>query len=326
LKESGINKKNDELNKKNDTDEKLCPYEGMRSGFIAVVGKPNVGKSTLVNTFVGQKVAIISSKPQTTRHRILGLKHGPGWQMVFVDTPGIHKPSHELGKYMEKTYKGEIRGADIIIFIADSTHKAREEDNMALDYLFKGRPAASVPVFLVMNKIDITEPSVVDKRENYFKSKGKFSEVFRVSALKGTGVDLLEEVVRSYLPPGPPYFPIDQVTDQRDEFKISEIVREKVLLKTFQEVPHCVFVTTEEIREGETPGTTYIRIIIYVEKNSQKGIIIGKNGLRLKKIGIMAREELEILLGKKIYLDLWVKVKEDWRDRKDLLRSWGYIV
>ncbi|MCD4784363.1 MAG: GTPase Era [Candidatus Eremiobacteraeota bacterium] len=298
----------------------------MRSGFVAVVGKPNVGKSTLVNTIVGQKVAIISSKPQTTRHRILGVKNGPGYQIVFVDTPGIHKASHQLDKYMEKTYRSEIKDADFIIFMIDATHDLREEDKIALKILFGYKNSPNVPIFLAMNKIDKTDPKDLERRYEVLESMGNFQKGFKISALTGKGVNELVNFVAQALPPGPPYFPIGQVTDQNPGVQASEIVREKVLLKTRQEVPHCVFVHTEEFREGSTPDTLYIREIIYVERKSQKGIIIGKDGKKLKQIGTLAREELEVISGKKVYLDLWVKVKEDWRERKDLLRSWGYEV
>ncbi len=298
----------------------------LRSGFIVVVGKPNVGKSTLVNYIVGQKVAIISSKPQTTRHRILGVKNAPGVQMVFVDTPGIHKPSHELGKFMEKTYLGEMKNADIIIFIVDATHNLRDEDEIALNHLFGKDGMSDIPVILVLNKIDVAPPAKVVEVEESVKKRGKFLRIFHISALTGDGVDALESYVSDLLPPGPPYFPDDQHSDQRMDMQVSEIVREKVFLKTRQEIPHCVFVHTEEMRDGETAGTTYLRVIVYVERKSQKGIIIGKNGDMLKQVGILAREELEKLLGQKVFLDLWVKVKDDWRDRKDLLRSWGYEI
>ena len=298
----------------------------LRSGFIVVVGKPNVGKSTLVNHIVGQKVAIISSKPQTTRHRILGVKNAPGVQMVFVDTPGIHKPSHELGKFMEKTYLGEMKNADIIIFMVDATHDLRTEDEIALNHLFGKKGSPSIPVILVLNKIDVAAPMKVIEVEESVKKWGKFLRIFHISALTGDGVDALESCVSDMLPPGPPYFPDDQHSDQRMDMQVSEIVREKVFQKTRQEIPHCVFVHTEEMRDGETEGTRYLRVIVYVERKSQKGIIIGKNGEMLKQIGILAREDLENLLGQKVFLDLWVKVKDDWRDRKDLLRSWGYEI
>jgi len=310
----------------NVTDENIqFDYAGqIRSGFVAVVGKPNVGKSTLINTIVGQKVAIISSKPQTTRHRILGVKNGDGYQIVFVDTPGIHRVVHQLGRYMENTYKSEIKNADLIVFLADAAHDAGEEDKIALKILFRGKDVPDVPVYLAMNKIDITDTEVLEKRCEYFESAGKFKKVFRISALTGKGVDELMDYIVQVLPPGPPYFPPGQLSDQSPELQASEIVREKVLENTRQEVPHCVFVHTEELREGATPDLIYIRELIYVERKSQKGIIIGKEGKRLKRIGTLARRELELLFQKKVYLDLWVKVKEDWRERKDLLRSWGY--
>lgn len=298
-------------------------YEsGFRSGFIAVVGKPNVGKSTLVNQIVGTKVAIVSSKPQTTRHRVLGVKNAPGCQAVFVDTPGIHDPSHQLGSYMKKTYLSEIREADLIFFLIDTTHELRQEDLLAVKYLSNSKS----PVILALNKIDLSNPELIEKLQEHIESLIKVTSIHKISALKGTGVDeLVDEVIKS-LPPGPPFFPPEQKSDQSPELLVSEIIREKVLMKTRQEIPHCVFVNTEEIRQGETEGILYIRTIVYVERESQKGIVIGKNGAMLKLIGKMAREEIELIMDQKVFLDLWVKVKEDWRDRKDLLRSWGYNV
>jgi GTP-binding protein Era len=297
-----------------------------KSGFIAVVGKPNVGKSSLVNHIVGRKVAIVTSKPQTTRHRVLGVKNRNNCQIVFVDTPGIHNPEHELGKFMEKTYMGEMNDAEVILFLADSTHDIRDEDEIALKHLFGGKKQPNAPVFLVMNRIDISDPEKVKTREQVFQSKGNFINTYHISALTGEGVEEMEQQIADILPPGPPYFPPDQDSDQTIEFQASEIIREKVLEKTRQEIPHCVFVHTEEIREGETPDITYIRAIVYVERKSQKGILIGKNGLMLKDIGCLARQDLEPLFKTKVYLDLWVKIKDDWRDRKDLLKSWGYQI
>ncbi len=296
-----------------------------KSGFIAVMGKPNVGKSTLVNTIVGRKVSIISSKPQTTRHRILGVKTDKDYQMVFVDTPGIHYPKHELGRYMEKTYISEYQTADLVLLLVDCTHPPTNEDKKAAQIIFKdGKPA--VPIFLVINKIDIPPQDKIEKNSELYKKMGKFDHIFYISALKGEGIDKLLDEILKYLPEGPPYFPSEMVSDQSPELTAAEIVREKILLKTRQEVPHSVFVHTEEMRKGKKGDDLYFYIIIYVERESQKGIIIGKNGERLKAIGKMAREELELIMGKKIYLDLWVKVKKDWKDRKDLLRAWGYDV
>ncbi len=296
-----------------------------RSGFIAVVGKPNAGKSTLINRIIGQKVSIVSSKPQTTRHRVLGVKSGDGFQMVFVDTPGIHKPSHELGKFMEKVYSSEVRDAEMVLFLTDCTHPPGDDDRRAREMLL-GSDAPPCPVILVINKIDKAGDDGRRAFREEVSSWGNFTRVMEISALKGAGVDHLVEEIKNLLPSGPPYFPEDTKSDQSIQFKAAEIVREKILSRTRQEVPHSVFVHTEEVREGETPGLKYFRIMIYVEKKSQKGIIIGKGGRLLKKVGSLAREELEFLTGGKVYLDLWVKVKEDWKDRKDLLKSWGYII
>jgi GTP-binding protein Era len=290
---------------------------------VAVVGKPNAGKSTLVNALVGKKVSIVSSKPQTTRHRVLGVKNGNGSQMVFVDTPGIHEPSHQLGKFMEKTYKSEIDEADVVLLILDATHNLTGEDFRARDMLFqKGAP--SKPVFVLINKIDIVEEEKLEEFRRQVAELGEPTRILEISALKKKGLRKLNHVINHALPPGPPYFPQDMPTDQTPQLQASEAVREKVLLKTRQEVPHGVFVHTQEMRDGESPGVKYFGIVIYVERKSHKGIIIGKGGAMLKKIGTLARKELELLTGSKVFLDLWVKVKEDWKDRKDLLKSWGY--
>ncbi|MFP4498463.1 MAG: GTPase Era [Vulcanimicrobiota bacterium] len=293
------------------------------SGFIAVVGKPNVGKSTLVNTIVGQKISIISPKPQTTRHRILGVRTGVNYQLVFVDTPGIHQPEDELGNYMENTYKNEIRDSEIILYVADISHPPTVYDHRTRRLLSELK-AENIPVFLAMNKIDIISRERIEKNKSKYMKLLDFNEVFEISALKGIGVADLENRLVSYLPLGPPYFPSDQLTDQSPELLASEIVREKILMKTRQEVPHGVFVHTAEVREGVNSDDLYFNIIIYVERDTHKGILIGKSGNRLKEIGSLARNELEFLLKKKVYLDLWVKVKTDWKERKGLLKSWGY--
>jgi GTPase len=302
----------------NSTNEK--PYY---SGFITVIGKPNAGKSTLVNSIVGTKVAITSPKPQTTRHRILGVKNGENYQLVFVDTPGVHKPQHELGRYLEKTYRGELKEAEAAILVADGTHPPTDEDIRARDILFRFEKFSG-PIFLVINKIDAAKPERLEEAREKFTALGNFTQVFEISALKKLGLDELEKAIVKILPEGPPYFPPDMQTDQSPELAAAEVVREKVLMKTRQEVPHSVFVHTEEMRQGAKPEDLYISMYIYVEKESQKGIIIGKGGARLKQIGRMAREEMEFMFGKHVYLDIRVKVKEDWKDRKDLLKSWGY--
>jgi GTPase len=306
------------MNNINNTPEK--PYH---SGFVAVIGKPNVGKSTLINSVIGAKIAITSSKPQTTRHRILGVKNGGDYQLVFVDTPGVHKPKHELGRYLEKTYRGELREVEAAILVVDGTHPPTDEDIRARDVLFRFETFTR-PVFLVINKIDAAKPERLEEAREKYSQLGNFAGIFEISALKKRGLDELEQAIVKILPEGPPYFPPDMQTDQSPEFAAAEVVREKVLMKTRQEVPHSVFVHTEEMREGAKPDDLYISMYIFIEKESQKGILIGKGGSRLKEIGRLAREELEHMFGKHVYLDLRVKVKEDWKDRKDLLRSWGY--
>jgi GTPase len=304
----------------NYTSEK--PYH---SGFVAVIGKPNVGKSTLINSVIGAKIAITSSKPQTTRHRILGVKNGQDYQLVFVDTPGVHKPKHELGRYLEKTYRGELREVEAAILVVDGTHPPTDEDIRARDVLFRFE-RFSGPVFLVINKIDAAKPERLEEAREKYGVLGNFTKVFEISALKKKGLEELEQAIVSILPEGPPYFPPDMQTDQSPEFAAAEVVREKILMKTRQEVPHSVFVHTEEMRQGVKPDDLFISMYIFIEKESQKGILIGKGGARLKEIGKLAREELEQMFGRHVYLDLRVKVKEDWKDRKDLLRSWGYEI
>ncbi|MDQ7826104.1 MAG: GTPase Era [Candidatus Eremiobacteraeota bacterium] len=298
-------------------------YGGFHSGFIAVVGKPNVGKSTLVNALVQQKVAITSPLPQTTRHRIMGIKNGKGWQMVFVDTPGVRKPRSELDSFMERIYRQESYEADVILFMADASKPCDDEDGQAKRIL-KAITAGGKKLFLLLNKVDLVAAEAITACREKYNELASFMESFAVSALTGTGLEELEKVLLTHLPEGPCYFPEGTSTDQSMELFAAELTREKILLKTRQEVPHGVFVHTEEFREGKAAGSLYFRIIIYVEKESHKGIIIGKGGRLLKVIGTLARAELEKHTGKEVYLDLWVKIKEKWKDRRDLLRSWGY--
>lgn len=295
------------------------------SGFVAILGKPNVGKSTLVNNLVGGKVSIVSSKPQTTRHRVLGVKTGKDYQLVFIDTPGVHEPRDQLGKYMEKSYREEVRNCDLSVLMVDLTHPPTDEDRRGVETV-KSFTALSTPNFLVMNKVDaVDEDKRIENGKQYRELDG-FDRVFEISALEGTGLDELIQSLISHLPEGPAYFPTEMRTDQSLEFTAAEIVREKILLKTYQEVPHSVFVHTEQVREDKNKDTLYFQVMIYVLRDGQKGIIIGKGGKMLKKIGTLAREELEYITGKKVFLDLWVKVKKDWKDRKDLLKAWGYEV
>ncbi len=291
-----------------------------QSGFVALVGKPNVGKSTLVNRLVGRKVAITSSKPQTTRQRMLGVFHGDDFQAVLVDTPGMMLPKSGLHRKMLTTATQEAREADFVLWLAESTHLPTEEDKkvgeMLAEMAAKGRP-----VWLVLTKLDKAREGVA---EAYATLAPFVTKTFRLSAKTGGGVpDLLKELVAA-LPEGPAFFPSDQVTEQNDRLWLAEIVREKVLARTRQELPHSVAVAVEELREAEggNPGL-YGRVILYVERESQKRILIGKKGDLLKRVGMEARKELEAEWDRPLYLDLWVKVKEDWRDREDWLHIFG---
>ncbi len=298
----------------NNTDDKFY------SGFVTLIGKPNAGKSTLVNAMSGSKVAITSPRPQTTRHKIMGIKNGPEYQIVFVDTPGVKEVKDELDVFMEKIYKEESRHADIVLFVADGSAPCSEDDINAKN-LLKNVVSSKTPVFLVVNKDDKTASG--DYSEEY-KFLADFENEFKVSAVNGSGLDELIAAIIKKLPKGPAYFPLTSSSDQTPMLFAAEIVRENLLTLIRDEIPHGIFVHTDEMREGSKPGSLYFRITIYVERNAHKGIIIGKEGKMLKKIGMRSREELENHLNRQIYIDLWVKVKEKWKERKDLLRSWGY--
>lgn len=291
-----------------------------RSGFTALLGKPNAGKSTLVNAMSGAKVAITSPRPQTTRHRIMGVKNGSNCQIVFIDTPGVKDVKNELDSFMEKIYKDESKTADVILFVVDGSTPCSDEDKKAYNILKKGK-GKQTPVFLVINKSDrMTE----NKFNEDYKNLGNFDQVFTISAVTGDGLDELITHITSHLPQGPAYFPLDVETDQSPLLFASEIVRENILNLVSDEIPHGIFVHAEEMRKGVKPGSIYFKIMIYVERNSHKGIIIGKEGKMLKKIGMRSRKEISMHMNQDVFLDLWVKVKEKWKDRKDLLRAWGY--
>lgn len=288
------------------------------SGFVALIGKPNVGKSTLVNRLVGQKVAITSSKPQTTRQRMLGVLHGDQFQAVLVDTPGILQPKRELHKKMVASATEEARQADLVLWLVESTHLPTPEDLRVAEIHRRLRR----PVWLVLTKGDKVRSGVVEAYREQFPELERW---FLLSAKTGHGVpDLLAALV-AVLPEGPPFFPPGQVSEQNERLWLGEVVREKVLSATRQEVPHSVAVSVEELRPADgDPKGLYARAILYVEKESQKRILVGHQGARLKKVGSDARRELEQAWGRSLYLDLWVKVKADWRDREDWLRRLGY--
>jgi len=299
---------------------KLAPEEKpFRSGFVAVIGRPNVGKSTLVNALVGRKVAIISPKPQTTRHRLRAVLTRPDAQIVFVDTPGIHKPRHRLGEIMVEAAEQALSDVDAVLFVMDAGKPPGPGDEAVLDRL----KAVRAPVLLVLNKVDLVAKPRLLPLIDTMQHKYPFAEIVPVSALKGDNLERLVETLVRYLPEGPPYFPEDMVSDQPERIVLAELVREKVLRLTEQEVPHSVAVVVEEIAERPN-GVTLVRAVIYVERDSQKAILIGEGGQMLKRIGRAAREEIEGQLGVKVFLELWVKVRPKWREDERYLREFGY--
>ncbi len=297
--------------------------EGHRSGFVALIGRPNVGKSTLVNALIGHKVAIVSSKPQTTRNRLMGILTEPDDQVIFVDTPGIHKSlPHQLNKIMVAEAEAAIPDADVILFVVDVSARPREDDEM-IATLLKEKGGAR-PVFFVLNKMDqLTLEQAQARIEAYWALLPTYADSIPVSALNGTNLDILREHIISHLPEGPRYFPGDQITDQTEHQIAAELIREAVFRFTQDEVPHSAAVLVEDYRERDN-GVFYVGARIWVERESQKPIVIGKGGRRLKQIGVEARTELERFIGGHVYLDLWVKVKPSWRDRTAQLRELGF--
>lgn len=295
--------------------------DGYRSGFAALIGRPNVGKSTLLNRLIGTKVAITSDKPQTTRNRIAGVltDEASRTQLVFLDTPGLHRAKHRLGDYMVKLARATLNEVDMIMFLVEATGPPGDSDAWVA-----GQIAASrTPAVLVVNKIDAVSRDTLIERLAAYSELGDFAAVIPVSALTGENTERLLDWLRERLEPGPLYYPPDQVSDQPEHQLIAEIVREKILHLTRDEVPHAVAVQVEQLA-ARPGGKLYCACTIYIERESQKGIIIGKGGRMLKQIGSLAREELEPLLGQPLFLELWVKVREDWRNRPRLLEGLGY--
>lgn len=291
-----------------------------KSGFVTIVGRPNVGKSTFLNRVIGQKIAIMSDKPQTTRNKVQGVYTTEDTQMIFIDTPGIHKPKHKLGEFMLKVSKNALREVEAIMFMVNATQKMGAGDRFVMEML-KG---TKTPVFLIVNKIDAVHPDELLSIIDAYKAEFDFAEIVPISALQGNNVDKLLETLKKYLPAGPQYYPADQVTDHPERFIIAELIREKVLHLTRDEIPHSVAVEIEKIAKDENKDLVRINASIIIERDSQKGIIIGKRGALLKEIGTRARHDIETLLGSKVYLELWVKVQKDWRDRASQLRDYGY--
>jgi GTP-binding protein Era len=291
---------------------------GHRSGFVAVIGRPNVGKSTLMNQFVGQKVAIVSPKPQTTRSRILGILTRPDVQVIFVDTPGIHRPRHKLGQVMVATATHVLPDADVVLFMVDVSVPPTGEDRMIAQLISKYTEA---PVILVLNKMDLLPPEKVKPHtQGYWALAPYHREWMMTIATQGVNLDKLLGLIVAALPEGPRYYPGDQVTDQTEREIAAELIREQVLRHTRQEVPHAVAVVVEEFKERES-GAVYVAANVFVERDSQKGIIIGRKGRMLHQVGSAARQEIERMTGGRVYLDLWVKVRKGWRrDERELRR------
>jgi len=290
-----------------------------KSGFVSVIGRPNVGKSTLINSLIGQKVVIMSDKPQTTRNKIMCVLTLDDAQILFIDTPGIHKPKHKLGEYMLKAAENTLREVDVIFFVVDATEDIGGGERYILELL----SSVKTPVILVVNKIDKIEKTKLLPIIQKYVEHYEFAGVVPISAIEHTNLDNLVSEVKKYLEPGPQYYPEDMVTDQPERLVITELIREKVLHSTRDEVPHSIAVDIEEII-ARPNDTVYVRAVIYVERESQKGIVIGAKGALLKEIGRLARLDIENLLGSKIFLDLWVKVKKDWRNKEGSLRGFGY--
>ncbi len=292
-----------------------------RSGFVAVLGQPNVGKSTLMNAILGEKIAIVSPKPQTTRNRLLGILTREDAQVVFMDTPGIHQPLHKLGEYMVETAVRTIPDADLALFLVDVSRPPSAEDQQIARLL---NVQEELLALLVLNKADLLSPGS-DGYALAYQALVPEAPTHLISALKGHGLDELLEKVIASLPAGPRYFPEDQLTDQQLRFIAAELIREAVLTLTHQEVPHAVAVRVEEFKE-RSPTLTYISANIFVERGTQKGIVLGEGGRMIKRIGASARREIEQLLGTKVYLELWVKIKKKWRKDEAELRRLGYVV
>ncbi len=298
-----------------------------RSGFVAVVGKPNVGKSTLMNAYLGQKIAIVSPKPQTTRNRLLGiltLKRERGdlaeAQIIFVDTPGIHQPLHKLGEYMVDVAVRAIPDADVVLFLVDVSHPPSDEDRQIADIL---RQQGQMPIILGLNKADLLPPGDPAPHLEPYQALGPFEDSILLSALHGDNLDPLLEATIGRLPLGPLFYPEEQITDQQLRFMAAELIRERVIHRLRQEIPYSIAVMVDQFKE-RSEDMTYISANIFVERDTQKAIILGRSGSMIKRIGADARREIEDLLGTRVYLELWVKVRKQWRKDEAELRRLGY--
>lgn len=290
------------------------------SGFISLVGRPNVGKSTLMNQLIGEKIAIISPKPQTTRNKIQSILTKEDFQVIFIDTPGIHRPKHKLGNYMVKAAETTLNEVDAVLMLVEPTERVLDLDRYVLERL----AGVKTPVILVINKIDTIEKSKILTVMDMFRSLYDFAEIIPVSAKMGENTDQLMQVIKKYLPEGPQYFPGDMITDQPERQIAAEIIREKALQLLQEEIPHGIAVEISSMKKRSDKDLVDVEATIYCEKDSHKGIIIGKQGAMLKKIGTRARGDISAILGSPINLQIWIKVKKDWRDSDFLLKNFGY--
>jgi GTP-binding protein Era len=290
-----------------------------KSGFVTIVGRPNVGKSTLINYLMGEKLSIVSNKPQTTRNNIQTILTGDDYQIVFVDTPGIHKPKHKLGEYMVNSATESIKQVDLVLFLTTPHEEVGRGDKFILEQLKNQK----TPVIFVLNKVDENDSEKVAETLVNFSKEMEFSDIVPISALKGNNTDVLVDLMKKYLPEGPKYYPDDMITDVQEKFVVAEIVREKALKNLSQEVPHGVAVDVIQMKQDQK-GKYQIEVELICEKASHKGIIIGKNGQTLKKIGETSRYEIEKFLRAKTNIKIWVKVRKDWRDNPNLLKELGY--
>jgi GTP-binding protein era len=290
-----------------------------KSGFVTMIGRPNVGKSTLINALIGQKIAIISDKPQTTRSRILCILTEEDAQIIFLDTPGVHKPHHKLGAYMARATESALHGVDVVVFVVDATEKMGAGEQ----YILKQLADVHVPVLLAVNKIDRIARAAVLPIIASYTGAYDFAGVVPISARDKINLEGLREEIKKHLPHGPRYYPEDMVTDQPERHIIAELIREKALELTRDEIPHAIAVDIEEMTT-RPKGDVYIRAVLYVERTSQKGILIGAGGRLLRTIGARARADAEMLLEAKVFLDLWVKTRKDWRESANALREFGF--
>ena len=293
---------------------------GYKSGFASIIGRPNVGKSTLLNKIIGEKIAIMSSKPQTTRNKIQAIYTGKDFQIVFIDTPGIHKPKHKLGQFMVNAAKESLKEVDVILYVVEDGDKIGPGDQ----YIIEEIKDIDTPIILVMNKIDKMNQEQFNKLYEMYKETDIFTDIIAISALEDVNIGVLIQKIVDLLRQGPQYYPEDMITDQPERVIVSEIIREKILHYTEEEIPHGVAVEITMMKKRPDKDIVDINATIYCEKQSHKGIIIGKGGRKLKGIGKSAREDIERLLGSKVYLELWVKVSEDWRNNQHRLRNFGY--